>query len=464
MILHQKQFVVSRAPLLVDDTWSSEPLAEGWVLSYQQALPVEIDRTDPDRPKVVLGTMYCRDATAERGAGRYALIRWPEIRTDPAALLSVFHARAGDGLAVSSSPALALRALTGEVPPFDITTPLEHRGAINFIPMPGTRWHDVRRLFCDQAIDLTTGALTHAFQGIAPYPSFEQALDAAATELVRFAAELKARAPGRIILPLTAGLDSRTIAAAFLAADLPFETMTFRFAGKPETDIAIAAAISRKCGLTHHVLGLEGENPAAGQLLEQHTASLVNDWEISDLFPGNAYRYQRAGDTMIVAGCFEFGRLYYQRYFTDLDFAAASGAEIWERREGRPGPAALAPYLDAWRDWRGAHRGGLDWSNAFYLDQRLSAWRASVEHGYDLLTATALHPANNAAVLAALVTPAPEDQLAGRLQHALIGRLAPELARFPLNPVSLPEKLRKLRRRVQGRVVRRLASAVGRGS
>jgi hypothetical protein len=462
-ILNQKrQFIICKEPVILDNNWFYEILKDKWVISYQKDLSISIDRADPENPKVVIGNMYCHDTSTDRGAGRYALIRWPEVRTDPAALLSIFHARVGKDLAVSSSPNLALLALTGKVPPFDITIPLEHRGAINFIPMPATRWHNVRRLFCDQSLNLVSGALTHVFHGIEPYPSFEQAIDKAASELVRFAMELKERVSGRVFLPLTAGLDSRTIAAAFLAADLPFETVTFRFAGKPETDITTAAAISRKYGLRHHVLELEGEDATAGHLLYEHTAGLVNDWEISDLFPGNAYRYQRYGDTMIVAGCFEFGRQYYKKYFKDLDFLNSSGDEIWERRVGKPGPPMLTQYLDEWRDWRGAHLGNLDWSNAFYLDQRLSAWRATVEHGYDLLQATALHPANNATVLAALITPSPEDQLAGRLQHELIARLAPELARFPINPVSLPEKLRKLRRRMQNRVFRQFASAVSR--
>jgi hypothetical protein len=64
---------------------------------------------------------------------------------------------------------------------------------------------------------------------------------------------------------------------------------------------------------------------------------------------------------------------------------------------------------------------------------------------------TALHPANNTAVLSALVTPEPADQAAGRLQQALIARLAPALARFPLNPPTLVQRLRRLKRRLRAR-------------
>ena len=365
----------------------------------------------------------------------------------------MFYGRIGDAFALGSSPALVMLALTGAVPPFDLTDPLDHRGAINFVPAPGTRWHAVRRLFCDQAFDLATGEVVHADHGIRPLAGFAAAVETAAEELVGFARELAARTPGRIVLPLTAGLDSRTVAAAFLAAGIAFETTTQHYTGKPPTDVRIAAAISRRFGLKHQVVTLATppDTEAAARLAE-HTAGAFLEWEHSHLYPGRAYRYLREGDAMIVAGCFELGRQYYAKYFGDLDFAAAGGAAIWQRRSGSPGPAGLTGFLDAWRDWRGAHMDGLDWVNAFYLDQRLGAWRASVEHGYDLMPMTALHPANSTPVLSALVTPEPADQAAGRLQRAVIARLAPALARFPLNPPTLVQRLHRLKVRVRARV------------
>jgi hypothetical protein len=346
-------------------------------------------------------------------------------------------------------------ALTGEIPPFDVTDPLDHRGGLNFVPAPGSRWRAVRRLFCDQAFDLEAGEVVHADHGIRPLAGFDAAVETAAEELVAFARELAARTPGRIVLPLTAGLDSRTVAAAFLAAGIRFETTTQRYTGKPPTDARIAAAISRRFGLTHQVVTLATPpDTGAAALLAEHDGGAILDWEHSHLYPGRAYRYLGEGDAMIVAGCFELGRQYFARYFRGFDFAAASGAEIWQRRSGAPGPAGLTGLLDDWRDWRGVHLDGLDWINAYYLDQRLGAWRASVEQGYDLQPMTALHPANNTPVLSALVTPGPAEQAAGRLQHALIARLEPRLARFPLNPPTLGERLRRIPRALRRRAGR----------
>jgi hypothetical protein len=225
--LHRRQFVIARRPVTVDPTWTRTDLAGGWILSYQRDLEVAVDRRDPARPEVVIGTRLCADSTG-RGAGHYVHVRWPRVSNDPAGLLGLHVGRLDGELAVASSPALAMLALTGSIPPYDIADPLEHRGAINYVPAPGTRWRPVRRLFCDQAIDLMTGEIVHADHGIRPLGSFDAALELAIRELLRFSEELGPRIPGTVFLPLTAGLDSRTVAAAFLAAGLRFETVTFR--------------------------------------------------------------------------------------------------------------------------------------------------------------------------------------------------------------------------------------------
>jgi hypothetical protein len=454
LLLHRQQFVIARAPVLPDASWRQIDLPQGWVLSHQAALEVTIDARDAARPEIVLGSRFCADPVTGRGAGRYVHIRWPHLHTDPAALLGVHYGRIGEDFAVSSSAALAMQALTGAVPPYDITVPLEHRGTFNYIPTPGSRWRAVRRLFSDQRIDFATCAVEHADQGIRPLATFEAARDQAAAELVRFAEELKDRVAGTVYLSLTAGLDSRTLAAAFLAAGLPFEAATFRFIGKPDTDARVAAAISRRFGIRHQVIELAPLEPRLGALVERQCGAAHLDWDVSHLFPGGVYRYLRPGDAIIEGNGFELGRpTISARRFGDFNPARASGAEIWARLGGTPGPAALTAFLDDWRDWRNEHPlEGFGWINAFYLDQRLTAWYASVDQGLDLLPAVVLTPANSARVYSALVTPGFPDQLAGLVQRAVIDQLAPGLAGFPLNPPTLAARLRRIRRRIGRRL------------
>ena len=438
-----RQFLISRAPFGAAGEWRHIALPAGWVLSAHKDLPIEIEAGRPH--KLVLGHRFCADPVTGRGAGRYVALDWPVLRNDPVSLMVLFHRCAGAGLGVASHPAVLLQAHHGHVPPYDITDPLGHRDTINYIPAPATRWHEVRRTFCDQAIDLEDGALVHADHGIRPMDSFEAARDTVADELCRFAEEARARIPGRIFLPLTAGLDSRTLAAAFLATGLPFETATLRLAGKPAAEATVARRISHACGLRHQILTLRAPDPARRARYAAQVSDAIENWALNHTYPGGGYRYLQPGDAMMVGGCFEIGRKYYAKTLGDFDLAAASGAAIWARlNKGAPGPTALTDALDDWKAWRGAHLDGLDWLAAFYLDQRLGAWRATYELGYDLLPGVSLHPANNARILSGLITPNPVDQEDGRLQRAVIEKLAPRLLDFPVNPPGLKQHLRRL--------------------
>jgi hypothetical protein len=462
--LHARQFVIARRALRFDETWTARDLPGGLVLSHQRDLAVEVINPDPAAPEILLGHRFCLDAATGRGAGRYVHIAWPHVMPDPVGLLTLCHAGSGADFVLASSPALAMLALTGEIPPYDVTEALDHRGAMNYLPMPMTRWRAVRRLFCDQKADLAAGAITHHPHGIAPLADPETARAVLRDELLRFAAELKTRIPGTVFLPLTAGLDSRTLAASFLAAGLPFEAVTFHYVGKPVADVTVAAAICRHLGISHHVIGLaDPPDPEAGTRLAEHVSDAFLDWDISHLFPGDGYRYQGAGDAMIPGTCFALARPGFVNYFPEnFDFAAASGAEIWAARCGESGPPALTSAFDDWRDWRRRHLGGLDWISAFYLDHRLTGWRGALEQGYDMLPAVSLNPANNARIQSAFVTPGLEERLSGRMQRELVTELRPDLMRFPFNPPSLGDRIRRLPRGFQRRLARIRGAAGGR--
>ena len=441
--LFDRQFLISRAPFGEAGEWRHIALPAGWVLSAHKDLPVEIEAGRPH--KLVLGHRFCADPVTGRGAGRYVALDWPVLRSDPVGLMGLFHRGAGADLSVASHPALLLQAHHGHVPPYDITDPLRRSYKINYIPAPATRWHEVRRTFCDQAIDLEDGALVHADHGIRPMASFEAARDTLVDELCRFAEEARAHIPGRIFLPLTAGLDSRTLAAAFLATGVPFETATLRLVGKPAAEATVARHISHACGLRHQILTLRAPDPDKRARYAAQVSDAIENWALNHTYPGGGYRYLQPGDAMMVGGCFEIGR--QSRYPTalgDLDLSVASGAAIWARlNKGAPGPTALTDALDDWKAWRGAHLDGLDWLAALYLDQRLGAWRATYELGYDLLPGVSLHPANNARILSGMITPQPVDQRSGRLQRAVIEKLAPRLLDFPINPPDLKQRLVK---------------------
>jgi hypothetical protein len=446
--LHVRQFLFTNVDLHMPE-WRSRDLPNGWRLHMHPEAALEVLSASPEAPILRLGHALCVDGGGEIGAGRFALLRWPELLTDGGALLGLHYGEREGRQVVSSSAALADFVLHGRERAPDLDAPLEHRLAINYIPMPGAPFLGLRKLFHDQKLDLATFRLMHRPSPIRRLESHEAAVTEMATGLVRFAQELKARVPGTVYLPLTAGLDSRTLAAAFVAANLPFETVTLDFCGKPRSDIAVARAISRRLGLRHQVVRLASANPAAAERLRRHTSGAFVDWDITHVFPGDGYRYLRPGDAMIVGACFDVGRQTAGEHcFRGVDFASAVGADVWRRRTSRDAPPTLAALLDEWIAWRREHPLDMDFAAAFYLDQRLGGWRAALEHGYDLLPGISLCPGNDPRLYSALLTPSSADQRAGRLQKEVVALLAPALLDFPLNPAPLRQRLVLARRRL----------------
>ena len=447
MAVDARQFVCTNAPEYAVPGWRRLPLPDGWALHLHPDAAVETLSADPAAPGLRIGHAFNLDAAGETGAGRFAVLKWPLVLPDAGALLALYWGARGDRRVVASSPRLAAQVLDGTPRPLPGGAPLRHSSAFNYIPGPGAPFAGLRRLFHDQALDLAAFAVRHNPSPIRPLGSYGAALGTLAEELVGFAAALRGSVRGKVYLPLTAGLDSRTLAAAFVAAGLPFETVTFDFCGKPRADVAVARAISRRLGVRHRALRLARPDPEAAARIAAQVAGAVLGWDQTDVFPGGGYGYLGPGDVTVAGACFEVGRqLTGETRFKGLDFGNATGAEVWRRRTDAPAAPAFAGFLDEWIAWRRAHPLAMDFAAAFYLDQRLGGWRAALESGLDLLPGVSLCPANSAAVYSAMITPDPAAQREGRLQKDAIALLAPELLEFPLNPPPLRARVARMRR------------------
>jgi hypothetical protein len=464
-----RQVVCTNCAEFAPPGWRRIDLPGGWALHAHPDAAVTVLRDDPAAPAIRIGHAFNLDAgpngggedlSGTSGAGRFAVIDWPRILPDAGALLGLHYGARGDRRAVATSPALAAEAIAGAPVAPDVAGPAHPRLPINYIPAPGTPFSGIRRLLHDQALDLEAFAVRHRPSPIRPLASYEAALGVLADELCRFAEALKTRIPGTVYLPLTAGLDSRLIAASFVAAGLPFEAVTLDYVGKPRSDVTVARAIARRLGVRHQTIRLAPPDPGLAARFRAHTAGAFADWDNTHIFPGGGYRYLGRGDAMIVGACFEIGRQTAGGHcFRDVDLATATGAEVWRNRNGgQPAPAALAGFLDEWLAWRRAHPLPMDFAATFYLDQRIGGWRAALEHGYDLLPGLSLCPANNPRIYSAMITPGLEDQVAGRIQREAIGLLAPELVAFPHNPKTLRCHMKVLRRRVRGELLPALAA------
>ena len=454
LIPHRRQFVVGRERHEFGEDWRSRDLPDGFVLSYHADLKVS-PRADGG---LVLGAAY-PGAEQDGLAGRFVELAWPRIATDPSALLSVYFAPGVDGPLVSSSPALLARL----TPPGPRMQRQMRWGGLNWVPGPGSRLACARKLLPGQRLrvpDLTVG---ESGEGPRPVGSAE-ARTTMAEELVATVRHAAADAD-TTYLALTAGLDSRTLLAALLAADVRFEVITQ--VTRSPVDVRIARQICRYLGVRHHVVRPQRRDARHVRAWEEHAFGSYCDADNSLLLPHDQYSFLERDAILIRGGCFEIGRRFMARTLCDLTLENATGELIWQRFEGdRRADADTVRFLDEWLSMRRDRRDGLDLVDGFYNDQRLGGWLAAVEQGLDLLPGASVVPANSNRVKGALLAPAPEERTAGSLQRDVIRYLEPRLMRFPVNP--RPRGVRRYARAARTRagravqLLRRLGDAPGR--
>ena len=101
-------------------------------------------------------------------SGRYARLDWPHITTDRGAgTLSVFYGSDASAGVVRPAPASRRRCCAAEpdVTPLqpvpDYQEELKHPSPMNYVPSPGSRYRNVRRLMRDQRLNIRTGGIEH---------------------------------------------------------------------------------------------------------------------------------------------------------------------------------------------------------------------------------------------------------------------------------------------------------------
>jgi hypothetical protein len=266
---------------------------------------------------------------------------------------------------------------------------------------------------------------------------------------------------GTTYLALTAGLDSRTLLAALLAAGVRFEVIT-QVVHNP-MDVRVAARICRYLGVRHHVVEPQPRDEARWEAWRKHAFGSYCDADDNLLIPHNQYRFLGHDAILIRGGCFEIGRRFMVPTLHDLTFENATGEIIWQRFEGdRPADPDTVRFLDEWLALGRQRHDKLDLIDAFYNDQRVGGWLAAVEQGLDLLPGASVQPANSDRVKEALLAPSPDERTAGSLQRMVVQDLEPRLMRFPVNPkpITVGRVVRAARSRA-GRAVRLLGRRLG---
>ena len=246
-------------------------------------------------------------------------------------------------------------------------------------------------------------------------------------------------------LSLTGGKDSRLIAAALTAAQVPFRARTHGFASHP--DVIVAAMIASKLGIEHVVTEPRPAAPErapdeADVLARLRSAVLVSDGMLSAF--ENVGRPDPPVTTEPVQTGGHGGELLRGGYapaawstrWPTRTWSEARGTELFRRmvtrRLGLLRPAAAGAYLASVAPFVASlPRGPLRTLDDFYLVNRAGRWSAAARQAY-LLREPLVQPFfGDQVVRAARAVPLP-DRITDRLHRGILAVLSPELLELPL--------------------------------
>src|SRR5580693_7213500 len=246
-------------------------------------------------------------------------------------------------------------------------------------------------------------------------------------------------------LSLTGGKDSRLIAAALTAAQVPFRARTHGFASHP--DVIVAAMIASKLGVEHVVTEPRPAAPErapdeADVLARLRSAVLVSDGMLSAFENVGRPDPRRTVSPVQTGG---HGGELLRGGYAPAAWSARRPARAWSearggelfrrmitRRLGLLRPAAAGAYLASLAPFAASlPRGPLRTLDDFYLVNRAGRWSAAARQAY-LLREPLVQPFfGDQVVQAARAVPLP-DRITDRLHRGVLAALCPELLDLPL--------------------------------
>jgi hypothetical protein len=494
MSLHRRQFVIAATPVSIDESWRSVPIGGGLHLSYHQALPVEDTRdrdggtwhllgialqADPLQAPPLAEIARTRTHEVEdlvaTWAGRWILVGDGALRTDAGSLFTCFYGPSeGDGLVVSSSPAL----IRDQIGAGELSPPLRYEQGMDWFPPPASRFGRIRRLLPSQALALSNGERPvwprplMATRAEAPY---DETLEQLETE-IRTVLRNLAGTERRMWLALTGGYDSRVLLAALWREELDFATFTFEVPGMSDADRVLPSLLAKEAGVPHHFIGREHFDVDRVRTFEAHIAGHTADLG-RELYAFRQYDQLPANGVEILTTLFELGSGYYgQKLPSKPDEVVRSIEQAFGFAEHHAESFAHREGIREWSRWIEAHpEPAMDWRDRFYWEQRGAGWAGAFFQGNDLIVES-VSPVNCQSIMSAMLGIDPAKRRGKRWEVDLVYRMAPFLADHPYavgGPLSArlrrgaaaflhhPSKLRFATGRMRLIAARKLSSHVG---
>jgi len=409
-----------------------------------------IDHTQPDATNTaLLESLVSGESSIEKIvrylygiSGRYALfIKFKNnvyVINDCCALRKVYYTRINNEVHIASQPLLlklALGFVEGKKYNDFHNSRYRAKALEYWIPCGSTLYENVYQLVANHYLDCTT-LVQHRFYPVLPL--VKKNLDDGINESALLLKQIMYAAHKRLklALPLTCGLDSRTILSACrdFADELFIYTLQYRNLTTQSDDIRIAKNLTRSLGYTHHVIDCRKEiDPdfAAIYMQNSDTPHLV-DW--GHIAYGMFADYP-ADRVTLKGNCSEIAQCcihYLYGWSPDLTTDDIISIMEWNTIP------FIKPWIDHWKDSaiKTIHP-SYKMLDMFFWEINMGGWQAQSQLEWDI-TQEAFTPFANRKLLDIML--GVDERFRARrrsdheLYHGIITTNWPELMREPINP------------------------------
>lgn len=434
---HRRQWFISmdQTPGVLDrlPDFRTRKLADRLYLHHDSDLRLSSHDWPDGTQSLVLGTIIDEPSGPDSlhcNMGRFVAITSNWLSLDATGSMGVFYFIDPQDIVCSSSA-----ALTAEISGLPLVGRELQSSKMNWDPVPLARIAGMKKLFVDQRLNIVEGTTAVALRSVSEAATTDAASARLADELTATAKALeKTRRP--LYLGLTGGSDSRAVFCSLVNSNVEFEAYTLVLGDKrSRIDAKVAASLCKRYGIRHTSIRGQGQNDADLEIYRMHSGGCEGD-RGKVYAVGNFYRHLPDHAIALHGGCFEVGQRFYERRFESVRFESAESA-IGDLGScfADLGEVELAS-LQEWYLYRRANPiQGVDFIDAFYIDQRRGGWGAANRQEEDVFGFEWLIFANSWRFVDILLSASLEDRRNNSIQKRAMEILLPGIVGFePINP------------------------------
>jgi hypothetical protein len=340
--------------------------------------------------------------------------------------------------------------------------PIIDNKGIDWIPLPFSTREGIYKLLPLRTIGPQTGG-TAPLRFAAPPLNAGEEMQAIVSALNTIMTNWAQAGFRERFMALTAGIDTRSVLAAAVAAKIDVEAFTTCFPITMKRDLRLPPRIAARVRVPHTLRRLRAVDASEADARIAAIAEHMDGthWHRSTMYMArHAYDLLKDdGQTVAHGNVFGGeGRCFYWTKLSNLRGEAppTNPDHILDsftfRSSWRPEPREL--WRRAFQAWIDSLPDplplALDWRDRFYLEQRCGGWNSITQAFWDTLDGTTFYPGNCLWMTHLFLRFSPEKRKQGFPQREAIRLLAPELLDIPINPKPSSIRLRETVRDLLG--------------